>query len=141
MLKRSHLKANAVEGKIATAYVDGSVVYVSYFDADTKFYTIQNGKGGYVSMNPEYRSGANLMLSNKNTPRDNQGLWAFVKSGSAYKVYNYSTGLSKVLGMTGSEASARATMVAPENTSYTTNFDGTLNFGNGEPSYIKWAGT
>ena len=39
VLKRSHLKANAVEGKIATANVDGSVVYVSYFDADTKFYT------------------------------------------------------------------------------------------------------
>ncbi len=141
VLKRSHLKANAVEGKIATAYVDGSVVYVSYFDAGTKFYTIQNGKGGYVSMNPEYRSGANLMLSNKNTPRDNQGLWAFVKSGSAYKVYNYSTGLSKVLGMTGSEASARAIMVDPETTSYTVEFDGTLNFGNGEPSYIKWKGT
>ncbi len=141
VLKRTHLKANAVEGKIATAYVDGSVVYVSYFDADTKFYTIQNGKGGYVSMNPEYRSGANLMLSNKNTPRDNQGLWAFVKSGSAYKVYNYSTGLSKVLGMTGAEASARAMMVDPATTSYTIEFDGTLNFGNGEPSYIKWKGT
>ena len=141
VLKRSHLKANEVAGKIATAYVDGSVVYVSYFDAGTKFYTIMNGKGGYVSMNPEYRSGANLMLSNKNTPRDNQGLWAFVKSGSAYKVYNYSTGLSKVLGMTGSEASARAIMVDTATTSYTIEFDGTLNFGNGEPSYIKWKGT
>ena len=141
VLKRSHLKANAVEGKIATAYVDGAVVYVSYFDADTKFYTIQNGKGGYVSLNPEYCSGANLMLSNKNTPRDNQGIWAFVKNGSVYNVYNYSTGLSKVLGMTGSEASARAVMVNPETTSYTVEFDGTLNFGNGEPSYIKWAGT
>ena len=141
VLKRSHLKANAVEGKIATANVDGSVVYVSYFDADTKFYTIQNGKGGYVSLNTEYCSGANLMLSNKNTPRDNQGIWAFVKNGSVYNVYNYSTGLSKVLGMTGSEANARAMMVSPETTSYTIKFDGTLNFGNGEPSYIKWAGT
>ncbi|MBQ5895999.1 MAG: glycoside hydrolase family 95 protein, partial [Bacteroidaceae bacterium] len=142
VLKRSHLKANAVEGKIATAYVDGSVVYVSYFDEGTKFYTIQNGKGGYVSMNPEYRSGAHLMLSNKNTPRDNQGLWAFVKSGSAYKVYNYSTGLSKVLGMTGTEANARAMMVDPATTSYTIEFDGTFNFGSTtEPSYIKQSGT
>ena len=141
VLKRSHLKANEVAGKIATAYVDGSVVYVSYFDAGTKFYTIMNGKGGYVSLNTEYCSGANLMLSNKNTPRDNQGLWAFVKSGSVYKVYNYSTGLSKVLGMTGSEANARAMMVDPATTSYTVEFDGTLNFGNGEPSYIKWKGT
>ncbi len=141
-LKRSHLKANEVAGKIASANVDGSVVYVSYFDGDTKFYTIQNGKGGYVSMNPEYRSGAHLMLSNKNTPRDNQGLWAFVKSGSAYKVYNYSTGLSKVLGMTGTEANARAMMVDPATTSYTIEFDGTFNFGSTtEPSYIKQSGT
>ncbi|MBO7193841.1 MAG: glycoside hydrolase family 95 protein, partial [Bacteroidaceae bacterium] len=142
VLKRSHLKANEVAGKLATANVDGSVVYVSYFDADTKFYTIQNGKGGYVSMNPEYRSGAHLMLSNKNTPRDNQGLWAFVKSGSAYKVYNYSTGLSKVLGMTGTEADARAMMVDPATTSYKIEFDGTFNFGSTtEPSYIKQSGT
>ena len=141
VLKRSHLKANEVAGKIATACVSGAVVYVSYFDEGTKFYTIQNGKGGYVSLNTEYCSGAYLMLSNKNTPRDNQGIWAFVENGSVYNVYNYSTGLSKVLGMTGSEASARATMVDPSTTSYTTKFDGTLNFGNGEPSYIKWAGT
>ncbi|MBO5865395.1 MAG: glycoside hydrolase family 95 protein [Bacteroidaceae bacterium] len=141
-LKRSHLKANEVAGKLATANVDGSVVYVSYFDADTKFYTIQNGKGGYVSLNTEYCSGANLMLSNKNTPRDNQGLWAFVKSGSAYKVYNYSTGLSKVLGMTGTEATARAMMVDPATTSYKIEFDGTFNFGSTtEPSYIKQSGT
>ena len=141
VLKRSHLKANAVEGKIATAYVDGSVVYVSYFDADTKFYTIQNGKGGYVSVDPTYMSGDALALTNKNAPMDNQGIWAFVKSGSAYKVYNYSTGLAKVLGMTGSEASARAKMVDPSTTAYTIEYDGTLNFGNGEPSYIKWKGT
>ena len=141
VLKRSHLKANAVEGKIATAYVNGSVVYVSYFEEGTKFYTIMNGKGGYVSLNTEYCSGANLMLSNKNTPRDNQGIWAFVKNGSVYNVYNYSTGLSKVLGMTGSEANARAMMVDPATTAYTIEFDGTLNFGNGEPSYIKWKGT
>ena len=141
-LKRSHLKANEVAGKLATANVDGSVVYVSYFDADTKFYTIQNGKGGYVSLNTEYCSGANMMLSNKNTPLDNQGLWAFVKSGSAYKVYNYSTGLSKVLGMTGTEATARAMMVDPATTSYKIEFDGTFNFGSTtEPSYIKQSGT
>ena len=142
VLKRSHLKANNVEGKIASANIDGSNIYVSYFEGDTKFYTIQNGKGGYVSMNLEYRNGANLMLSNKNTPRDNQGLWAFVEqSKDVYKVYNYSTGLSKVLGMTGSEDNARAMMVDPATTSYTIEFDGTLNFGNGEPSYIKWKGT
>ena len=141
VLKRSHLKANEVAGKLATANVDGSVVYVSYFDADTKFYTIRGGHGGFVSLNPDYVEGGNMLLTNTNTPRDNQGIWAFVKDGSAYKIYNYSTGLSKVLGMTGSEANARATMVAPENTSYTTKFDGTIKFSSTEPSYIKKSGT
>ena len=81
-------------------------------------------------------------MSNKNKPQDNQGIWAFVEqSAGVYKVYNYSTGLSKVIGMTGSEASARAKMVDPATTTSTTEFDGTFNFGNGEPSYIKWKGT
>ena len=143
VLKRSHLKANNVEGKIASANIDGSNIYVSYFEGDTKFYTIQNGKGGYVSMNLEYRNGANLMLSNKNTPRDNQGLWAFVEqSKDVYKVYNYSTGLAKVIGMTGTEAEARATMVDPESTSHVVLYTGTFNFGSTtEPSYIKQSGT
>ena len=141
VLKRSHLKANEVAGKLATASIDGSVVYVSYFDAATKFYTIRGGHGGYVSLNPEYLEGNSMLLTNTNTPRDNQGIWAFVKDGSAYKIYNYSTGLAKVLGMTGSEANARATMVAPENTSYTTKFDGTIKLGSAEPSYIKKSGT
>ena len=143
VLKRSHLKANAVEGKLASASISGSVVYVSYFDAATKFYTIRGGHGGYVSLNPDYVEGGNLLLTNTNTPRDNQGIWAFVEDGSAYRIYNYSTGLSKVLGMTGSEANARATMVAPDNTSYTTKFDGngTIKFSATEPSYIKKSGT
>ena len=140
-LKRSHLKANAVEGKIAVANIDGSVVYVSYFDADTKFYTIRGGHGGYVSLNPEYLEGGNMLLTNTNTPRDNQGIWAFVKDGAAYRIYNYSTGLTKVVGSTGSEANARTTMVAPENTSYTTKFDGIIKLGSTEPSYIKKSGT
>ena len=140
-LKRNHLKANAVEGKIATANVAGSVVYVSYFDADTKFYTIRGGHGGFVSLNPDYVEDGSFLLTNTNTPRDNQGIWAFVKDGSAYKIYNYSTGLSKVLGMTGSEANARASMVAPESTSHTTKFDGIIKLGSTEPSCIKKAGT
>ena len=142
VVKKSDLTANAVAGKFAVITLDGTTVYVSYFDEDTKFYTIQNGKGGYVSVNPTYMASGAMSLANKNAPMDNQGIWAFVKQSSgSYKVYNYSTGLAKVLGMTGSEASARATMVDPEATDYTIEFDGTLNFGNGEPSYIKWKGT
>ena len=142
VVKKSDLTANAVAGKFAVITLDGTTVYVSYFNDDTKFYTIQNGKGGYVSVNPTYMASGAMSLANKNAPMDNQGIWAFVKQSSgSYKVYNYSTGLAKVLGMTGSEASARATMVDPEATDYTIEFDGTLNFGNGEPSYIKWKGT
>ncbi len=141
-VKKSHFTANEVADKFAVISVDGTTVYVSYFDADTKFYTIQNGKGGYVSVNPTYMSGGSLTLANKNKPQDNQGIWAFVEqSAGVYKVYNYSTGLSKVIGMTGSEASARAKMVDPATTTSTIDFDGTFNFGNGEPSYIKWKGT
>ncbi len=141
-VKKSHFTANAVAGMMPVVTLDGTTVYVSYFDEATKFYTIQNGKGGYVSVNPTYMSGGALALTNKNAPMDNQGIWAFVKQSSgAYKVYNYSTGLAKVLGMTGSEANARAKMVDPSTTAYTIEYDGTLNFGNGEPSYIKWKGT
>ncbi|MBO7230569.1 MAG: glycoside hydrolase family 95 protein [Bacteroidaceae bacterium] len=144
VLKRNNLKANEITGKIASAYVDGAVVYVSYFDADTKFYTIKNGKGGYVSLNPDYVNGGNLTLSNTSTPRNNQGAWAFVEQSAnsgIYKVYNYSTGLAKVLGMTGSEAAARATMVAPDATSHKTEFEGSFNFDGSDASYIKIKGT
>ncbi len=141
-VKKSHFTANEVADKFAVVSLDGTTVYVSYFDVDTKFYTIQNGKGGYVSSNPTYVSGGSLALANKNKPQDNQGIWAFVEQGAGvYKVYNYSTGLSKVIGMAGSEAGARAKMVDPSSAAYTTEFDGTFNFGNGEPSYIKWKGT
>jgi hypothetical protein len=94
-------------------------------------------------MNSDYQSGGNLLLNNANKPRDNKALWAFVKEGTnTYKVYNYSTGLSKVLGITGTEANARATMVAADNTDYNTVFTGTFNFGKAsDPSYIKINGT
>lgn len=142
VISKSQFTANAVDGKVAVVSIDSKVVYVSYFDADTKFYTIQNGKGGYVSLNSEYSEGGKLKLSNTNTPQDNQGIWTFVEqSKGVYKVYNYSTGLSKVIGMTGSEANARAMMVDPETTEYTIEYDGTFNFDNDNPSYIKWAGT
>ena len=140
-IKKGDFAPAAVEGKMAVVNIDGTTVYVSYFNADQTFYTIQGGHGGYVSLNPDYVDGGNLLLTNTNTPRDNQGLWAFVAEGSAYKIYNYSTGLSMVLGMTGSEANARAKMVSPENTAYTTTFDGTIKFSTTDPSYIKKAGT
>ena len=141
-IKKSDLNVVPVENKIPVASIDGNIIYASYFDADTKFYIMQNGVGGYVSINPTYMIGNNLKLSNTNVPQDNKGLWAFVmQSNNVYKVYNYSTGLAKVLGITGSEANARASMVDADNTSYKTLFSGTFNFSGNEPSYIKINGT
>ena len=138
VIKSSEITAAAVSGKTPVVTIDGTTIYVSYFDASTKFYTMMNGKGGFASLNAAYCDGANLKITNTDTPMDNKGIWAFISQGNGvYKVYNYSTGLSKVLGVTGTEADARTTMVDPNNTTYTIEFTGTFNFGNGEPSYIK----
>ena len=140
-LKTKDLTATAVEGMFTVVNIEGTTVYVSYVDATTQFYTMQNGKGGYVSLAEGYTNGGNLLLSNTNVPKDNKALWAFEKqSDGAYKVYNYSTGLSKVLGVTGDEAAARTTMVAPNATTHTTTFEGSFNF-EGNESYVKLQGT
>ncbi len=142
VIKASDVKVTAVEGTMPVVTISGLTIYVSYFAADTKFYTIQNGTGGYVSMNEEYCSGGNMTLTNSNRPRDNKSLWAFVSTGAGkYKVYNYSRGLSQLLGITGDEANARATMVNLDNTTYSTVFSGTFNLGSTKPSYIKINGT
>ena len=137
VLKKASFQALAVAGKFAVISIDGMNVYVSYFDEGTKFYTVQNGKGGYVSLNPEYMDGSAMKIANSAEPSDNRGIWAFVKKGSYYQVYNYSTGLSKVLGITGTEAAARTSMVAPNSTTHSTKFAGTFNLGKADASYIK----
>ncbi len=143
VIKPSDVQATAIAGTLPVVTVDGLTIYVSYFAADTKFYTIMNGKGGYVSMNDEYCIGGNMTVSNTSRPRDNKGLWAFVStSNGKYKIYNYSYGLSKVLGITGDDENARATMVGEENASYKTVFSGTFKLGSSSvPSYIKIDGT
>ena len=141
VLKKAAFQALAVAGKMAVITVNGMNVYVSYFDEGTKFYTIQGGHGGYVSINPAYLNGDAMTLTNATEPSDNRGLWAFVKTGSNYQVYNYSLGLSKVLGITGDEANARTSMVDPSSTTHSTKFTGTFNLGSSNPSYIKISGT
>ncbi len=141
LLKKSDFTPNVVEGKIPVVTIDESSIYVSYFDENTKFYTIRNGKGGYVSISPDYMSGTSMLLSNSDTPQDNMGIWAFEKqSNNTYKIYNYSTGLSKVLGIKGSEDNARTSMVSPEATTHSTSFSGKINL-DGTESYIKKDGT
>ena len=140
-LKKKDLTATAVEGKFTVVNIEGTTVYVSYMDATTQFYTIRGGHGGYASLAEGYTEGGNLLLSNDNATKDKKGLWAFVPAdGGGYTIYNYSTGLSKVLGMTGSEADARASMVAPTATTHTTTFDGSVKF-DGTESYIKLKGS
>ena len=142
IIKAADVTPVAVEGMMAIVSVDDLNIYVSYLDNGTKFYTIKGGHGGYVSMNPDYMSGDNFLLTNGNKPRDNKSLWAFVKTGTnKYKVYNYSTGLSKVLGITGTEATARAAMVSTDNTTYKTEFSGKFNFGSTQASVINISGT
>ena len=82
VLKKASFQALAVAGKMAVVSLDGMNVYVSYFDEGTKFYTVQNGKGGYVSLNPEYMDGSAMKIANSAEPSDNRGIWAFVKKGS-----------------------------------------------------------
>ena len=140
-IKKADFAASVVEGKFAIVNIEGRSIYVSYMAATTQFYTIRGGHGGYVSLAEGYTEGGNLLLSNTNATKDKKGLWAFEKQDDgAYKVYNYSTGLTKVLGVTGDEAAARATMVAPDATTHTTTFEGSFNF-EGNESYVKLQGT
>lgn len=135
-------KAVVRSGYYAIATVVDKVIYVSYIDNTTKFYTIQNGKSsGYVSINPDYLSDGNMTISNSNAPRDTKGLWMFQKqTDNTYKVYNYSTGLSQIMGITGTEANARTRMYMADETTANTRFTGTLNLGSTNPSYIKISG-
>ena len=113
VLKPADFTASAIDGMFSVINIDGNDIFVSYIDESTQFYTIRGGHGGYLSLGDGYTDGGNLLLSNTNVPKDNKALWAFEGNmNDGYKVYNYSTGLSKVIGMTGSEADARATMVA-----------------------------
>ena len=139
---KSDFTAIEVVGAHSVINIDGTTVYVSYFDNSAKFYTILNHTNGYMSTSSEYCSGSYLKLTNPKEPKDNRALWTFeAQSGGGYKIYNYSTGRTKVLGMTGSEDNARASMVDPNSASHSIVFDGTIDFNNGSASYIKIKGS
>ena len=139
-LQVSDITAPAVDGKFAVITIDEDGVYVSYFANNTQFYTIKGGHGGYLSLADGYHDNGNLKLTNAASIKDKRGLWTFVEEDGAYKIYNYTTGLSKVLGMTGSEASARASMVAIDTEGFTTSFDGNIKF-DGTDGRIKLEGS
>ena len=140
---KADFSAIPVAGMHSVVNIEENNLYVSYFSNDTKFYIVKNHPtdGNYMSLNPDYCNGANLKLTNRIMPQDNRGLWYFeAQSDGGYKIYNYSTGLSKVLGMTGSGPDARASMVDPKTTSHSVVFDGTINL-DGNASYIKIKGS
>ena len=142
LLEPADFQVIALAGKIGVVSIDRLTVMVSYFDEGTKFYTLQNGKGGYISLNNDYCEGGNLHLRNSTRPRDNKALWTFVQTATGkYEVYNYSVGLGRMLGMTGSEADARATMVERGAEGYSTTYTGTFRFDGSDASYIKVDGT
>ena len=138
-LSSDDVNAVAKSGYYAIVTMVDKTIYASYIANTTKFYTIQNGKSsGYVSINPDYLSDGSMTLSNSNAPRDTKGLWMFQKqTDNTYKVYNYSTGLSQIMGITGTEANARTRMYMADETTASTRFTGTLNLGSTSPSYIK----
>ena len=141
-VKKADFTAIPLSGMHTVINIDGTDVYVSYFSNSTKFYIVKNHTdGNYMSLNPDYCNSENIKLTNRNVPQDNRGLWMFeAQDGGGYKIYNYSTGLTKVLGLTGSAADARASMVDRNSTSHSTVFDGTINF-DGTASYIKIKGS
>ena len=136
------ITASEINGKVTVINVEDGNIYVSYIDETTQYYTIRGGNGAYVSVSSDYcDADGNFKLTNTSGIKDRRGFWTFVpEEGGGYKIYNYVTGWSKVLGMTGSGENARATMVAPDAVGYTTAFDGNIKF-DGTDGRIKLKGS
>lgn len=108
----------------------------------TKYYTLKNGHGGYVSA--DYSDNNGLLLNNTASPSNLKGLWHLYKtSDNTYRFINAAS--YKVLAIKGSEDAARATLqgvlTAKNDANYTTYFDGTFRINSTDPSYIKLAGS
>ena len=116
------------------------VCFVSAADlSNAKWYTIKVGNGGYLSFKSSYKDGANLLLNNTTEDTSDYGLWTFIGNETdGYSFYNKGRGENYVLGMSGTEASARAKMVPETNTSNVTKFDMGQN---GEGFWIKAHGS
>ena len=139
-IQKDDITVDEVSSKVAIVNVEGSIIYVSYMDKSTQFYTIRHHGGGYVSINAAYTdANGNLKLTNSTAVADETGYWAFESQvNGGFKIYNCATGLHKVLGMTGSEDGARALMVAYDSDTHTTTFYGPIDLEDSEnASYFK----
>ena len=82
--------------------------------ANTKWYLMKLGNGSYLSLNTDYVDDAGALktgVSTKPSKDDEKSLWCIVGNETdGYQFYNKSAGVSQVMGVTGSEASARTKM-------------------------------
>ena len=139
------ITAVTIDGYAGVVTVSGSTITVTYYsNAGYTWYTIMNNNGAYLSLNSEYTDGTNLLLTNTTRPTDRKALWRVEAQGNGtYRFYNYTTGPVKVLGMTGSEANARALMADASLTSgdatYTTYFSfyNASTYTTGAATYIR----
>ena len=132
-------------GYAGVVSIEGTTLTVTYYDnAGYTWYNIKNHNGAWLSLNSDYTDGSNLKLTNTTRPTDLKALWRVENQGNGtVRFYNYTTGPVKVLGMSGSEASARATMVdaslAANDATYTTYFSfyDASKYPTGEASFIR----
>lgn len=118
--------ANAATFKLVSPDALENLVDLS----DAKWYTVKNGKGGYMSLASAYLDGESLKISNTTLDSGDTGLWTYVgNEQDGYSFYNYSKGNLQVLGMSGSEDQARAVMLDAIDTpsGYKTRFDMVVN--------------
>ena len=91
---------------------------------NARWYTIKVANGGYLSTKSGYVDGIYLLLSNTTEDTSDTGLWTFIGNDTdGYTFYNKAEGGDRVLGLSGSEASARAKVVASTSTLSVTKFD------------------
>ena len=98
--------------------------------AGTTWYKMAINSDGWRYLDTSFSycdENGNLKMSNTNATNNLNSYWAITGNDTdGYKFYNAAAGPSKVLGVTGSEANARMTMVAEGASGYTTSFDITL---------------
>ncbi|MGN0087014.1 MAG: FIVAR domain-containing protein [Alloprevotella sp.] len=100
----------------ATAWADGTTWYKMVINGDSWRYLDTSV--------PYCDENGNLKMTNTAAANNLNSYWAITGNDTdGYKFYNAASGPSKVLGITGSEGSARMTMVEEGASGYTTSFD------------------
>ncbi len=139
--------AEVINGYAGVVSIEGSTITLTYYDnSGYKWYNIKNKNGAYLSLNSAYMDGNSLTLTNTTRPTDHKALWRVEEQGDGtFRFYNYTTGPVKVLGITGSEANARASMMdASLTSSDATNFTyfkfaDASKYSTGAASYVRIA--